>query len=93
MGGIVGTLIGIIITLIIVGVIWWAIQQLLPLIPLGEPFATIIRVLMMVILVLIVLWIIITLLGAAGVHVGGPFRLGQYGGSVAALSVAAAVDL
>ena len=29
----IGTLISIIITLIIVGVIWWAIQQLLPLLP------------------------------------------------------------
>ena len=81
MGGIIGTLIGIIVTLIILGVIWWAVQQLLPLIPLGEPFATIVRVLMTVILVLIVLWIIITLLGAAGVHVGGPFHYGYIGGS------------
>ena len=32
---IIGALIAIIITLIIVGVIWWAIQQLLPLIPDG----------------------------------------------------------
>ena len=94
MSGIIGTLIGIIITLVIVGVIWWAIQQLLPLIPLGEPFATIIRVLMMVILVLIVLWISIVLLGAAGVHVGGPFRWGYIGGSaVAALSSTTAVYL
>jgi hypothetical protein len=75
MSGIVGTLIGIIIALIVLGVIWWAIQQLLPLIPIGEPFMTIIRVLMIVILVFIVLWIILVLLGAAGVHVGGPFRL------------------
>ena len=94
MSGFIGVLISLIVTLIVLGVIWWAIQQLLPLIPLGEPFATIIRVLMMVILVLIVLWIIIVLLGAAGVHVGGPFRWGYIGGSaVAALSPATAVDL
>ena len=36
---------------------------------------TIIRVLMIVILVSIVLWTVLVLLGAAGVHVGGPFRL------------------
>jgi hypothetical protein len=60
----IGTLIGIIILLIIVGVIWWAIQQLLPLIPLGEPFATIIRVLLVVVLVLIVLFVILQLLSA-----------------------------
>ena len=76
----IGTLIGIIVVLIIVGVVWWAIQQLLPLIPIAEPFLTIIRVLMMVVLVLIVLWIILQLLGAAGVHVGGPFRLGAFTG-------------
>lgn len=89
----IGTLIGIIITLIIVGVVWWAIQQLLPLIPIAEPFLTIIRVLMMVVLVLIVLWIILQLLGAAGVHVGGPFRLGDAGRAFAALSTTAALDL
>lgn len=76
MSGIIGTLIGIIVTLIILGVIWWAVQQLLPLIPISEPFQAIIRVLMMVILVLVVLWVILVLLGAAGVHVPGPFRFG-----------------
>jgi uncharacterized membrane protein YwzB len=65
----IGTLIGIIFALIILGVIWWAIQQLLPLIPIGEPFRTIIRVLMIVVLVLVVLWIIMVLLGAAGIRV------------------------
>lgn len=61
----IGTLIGIIFTLIIVGVIWWAITQLLPLIPLPAPIAQIIHVLLVVILVLIVLWVIATLLGVA----------------------------
>ena len=93
MSGIIGTLIGIIITLIIVGVIWWAIQQLLPLIPLSEPFRRIVYVLMMVILVLIVLWVILVLLGGAGVHVGGPFRLGQLGRAFAALSAATSFNL
>lgn len=74
MSGMIGTLIGIIFVIIILGVIWWAINQLLPLIPLPEPFARIVHVLLIVILVLIVLWIIIVLLSAAGVHVAGPFR-------------------
>ena len=65
----IGILISVIVTLIILGVIWWAIQQLLPLIPLPEPFRTIIYVLMVVIMVLVVLWVILTLLGAAGVNV------------------------
>lgn len=60
----IGTLIGIIILLIVVGVIWWAVQQLLPLIPLPEPFRRIIYVLMVVILVLIVLYVILILLGS-----------------------------
>ena len=74
MSGMIGVLISIIVTLIILGVVWWALQQLLPLIPLAEPFRTIIRVLMTVILVLIVLWVMLQLLGYAGVHIGGPFR-------------------
>jgi hypothetical protein len=68
MAGIIGTLISIIVVLIITGVIWWGIQQLLPLIPLPAQFQVIIRVLMTIILVLIVIWIILVLLGAAGVH-------------------------
>jgi len=76
MSGVIGTLIGIIFVIIILGVIWWAINQLLPLIPLPEPFARIVHVLLILILVLIVLWIILVLLSAAGVHVPGPFRYG-----------------
>ena len=66
----IGTIISIIVTLIIVGVIYWAITQLLPLIPLPEPFARIIHVLLVILLVVIVLWVILQLLGAVGgVHV------------------------
>lgn len=66
---IIGALIGIIILLIILGVLWWGIQQLLPLIPLPEPFRRIIYVLMVIIVAFIVIWIILMLLGAVGVHV------------------------
>jgi hypothetical protein len=65
----IGTLIAIIFALIILGVIWWACQQLLALLPIAEPFRTIIYVLTVVIAVLIVLWIITLLLGMAGIHV------------------------
>jgi len=66
----IGTIISIIVTLIIVGVIYWAITQLLPMIPLPEPFARIVHVLLVVLLVIVVLWVILTLLGAVGgVHV------------------------
>jgi hypothetical protein len=64
-------LIYIIVALIIVGVIFWAIQQLLPLIPLPEPFRRIIYVLLVVILVLIVVFVILQLFGlVGGLHLG-----------------------
>lgn len=72
----IGTLIGIIFACIILGVIWWGAQQLLALVPLAEPFRTIIRVLMVVIMVIIVLWILMILLGMAGIHVN-TLRLGM----------------
>lgn len=65
----IGTVIGLIFLIIVLGVVWWAIQQLLPLIPIGEPFATILRVLLVVLLVVIVLYVIMQLLGAGGIHV------------------------
>lgn len=65
----IGTLIGLILLLIVLGVLYWGAQQLLALIPLAEPFATIVRVLLVVVLVLIVVWVITILLGAAGIHV------------------------
>lgn len=73
----IGTLIGIIFALIIIGVVWWAIQQLLPLIPIAEPFQTIIRVLCILVLVLIVLWILAVVLGMAGVPVN-TFGVGRH---------------
>ena len=65
----IGTLIGIIFVLIILGVLWWGAQKLMALIPIAEPFRTIIYVLMVIILVIIVLWILMVLLGMAGIHV------------------------
>jgi hypothetical protein len=50
-------------------VVYWAIQQLLPLIPMAEPFATFVRVLMVVLLVVFILWFASILLGLAGIHV------------------------
>ena len=60
----IGTIIGIIITLIVIGVIWWAVEQLLPLIPLPDPIARIIRVLLILLLVFIVLYVIVALLSS-----------------------------
>ncbi len=76
----IGALIGIIFALIILGVLWWAVQRLMALIPIAEPFRTIIYVLCVLILVLIVLYIIAMLLGFAGIHV--PMRLGELGAAM-----------
>jgi hypothetical protein len=67
----ISVLISIIFTLIILGVIWWACQKLMALIPIAEPFKTIIYVLMVVILVIIVLYVLAELLGLGGIHVSG----------------------
>lgn len=66
---IIGGLIALIVALILIGIIWWAIQQLLPLIPMAEPFNTLVRVLLTVVAVLIVLWVLLALLSAVGVPV------------------------
>lgn len=68
----IGTIIGLIFVLIILGVIWWGAQQLLALIPIGEPFPTIIKILMTIIIVIVVIWVLIVLLGIAGIHVSMP---------------------
>ena len=60
----IGTLISIVLTLVVLGVILWAVEQLLPMIPMPAPFAQIIRVLIIVIVVLVVVYIIAGLLGA-----------------------------
>lgn len=65
----IGSLVGIIFVLIVLGVLWWGVQKLMGLIPIAEPFRTIIYVLCVVIMVVIVLWIISVLLGMAGIHV------------------------
>ena len=65
----IGTLIGILLTLVIVGVIWWGVQQILAVLPIAEPFATIVRVVIVLISLLIVIWVISGLLGVAGVPV------------------------
>jgi hypothetical protein len=73
----IGTLIGLIFLVIVIGVVFWAVQQLLPLIPMGEPFRTIVRVLLILILVIIVIYVLIALLNTAGISVN-TFRLGNF---------------
>lgn len=67
--GVIGALIGVLILVVVAGVVYWAIQQLLPLIPLPDPFRQVVHVLLVLILVLIVLYVILMLLGVVGIHV------------------------
>lgn len=68
----IGTLIGVIFLVVIAGALWWACQKLLALIPLGEPFKTILYVIIVLIGVAIVLYAVQMLLGAFGIHVPWP---------------------
>jgi hypothetical protein len=66
---IIGALIALIIALILIGVAFWAAKKLIALIPLPEPFGTLVYVLLVLIGVLVVIWVLLTLLGYAGVNV------------------------
>ena len=65
----IGTLIGLLFVIIVAGFIFWAAQQLIALIPLGEPFATLVRIILYAIILIVVLYAISVLLGLMGVHV------------------------
>lgn len=60
-----GALIQLLITLLIVGVIWWAVTQIIGLIPLPEPIGRIVNVLLIVILAFIVIYALAALLPGA----------------------------
>lgn len=64
-----GTLIGIALTLFVAGVVWYCIRLLLAQVPIAEPFATGLHIMLILIAMVIVIWLITTLLGLAGVHV------------------------
>lgn len=64
-----GTLIGLIFFCIIAGFIVWALQELAKLVPLAEPFRTIVRILLVFIIVIVVIYAAQILLGLAGIHV------------------------
>jgi hypothetical protein len=68
----IGAVIGLILLVVFLGVVFYCVQQLLPLLPLAEPFSTILRVLVILLVAVIVLYVIVTLLGMAGVHVPVP---------------------
>jgi len=65
----IGTIISLILLIIILGVLFWAGQRLMALIPLAEPFRTILYVLLVLLTVVIVIYVFVTILGMAGIHV------------------------
>jgi hypothetical protein len=65
----IGTVIGLLLLLVFLGVLFWGGQQLIALVPMSEPFTTIVRVLIAILMVVIVIYVIIVLLGMAGIHV------------------------
>lgn len=78
-----GTVIGLIFFLIILGVLWWAlVQKLWPLVApyVGEPFNTFIYILIVVLFVVIVLYVAAQLLALAGIHVN-TFGFGRMSGA------------
>lgn len=65
----IGTLIGLIIVCIIAGFVIWAAQQLIALVPMGEPFVTLVRILIYAIVLVVIIYAIIVLLGMIGINV------------------------
>ncbi len=65
----IGGLVGLIILIVVAGFAFWAIQQLIGLVPLAEPFATLVRILLYAIVLFVVIYAIIYLLGMVGVSV------------------------
>lgn len=67
----IGVVIGIIIVLVVLGVLWWAGKQVFALIApyVGEPFMTLIRIVGVLLLLFICIFVIVQLLGLAGISV------------------------
>jgi hypothetical protein len=66
----ISALVGAILTLLVAGICFWALQQLIAFVPLPEPFARVVYVLMILLIALIVIYVIVSLLAPlAGVHV------------------------
>lgn len=64
-----GTLIGLIFFCIIAGVVIWGLRELVNLVPMGEPFRTLVRIVFVLITVVIVIYVAQILLSMAGIHV------------------------
>jgi hypothetical protein len=65
----IGTIVALILLVAVLGVLVWGGQRLMALIPMAEPFRTIVYVLFVVLTVAIVIYVIIVLLGMIGISV------------------------
>ena len=68
----IGAVIGLILLVVLLGVMFYCAQMLLPLITLAAPFRTILRVLIILLVAIVALYVIVVLLGFAGIHVPVP---------------------
>lgn len=56
------TLISVIILLVIVGLIWWAVNAIIVVLPLPEPIKTVVNVVLILVLCLIVIYTLLPLI-------------------------------
>lgn len=68
----ISSVIGIIFLLIIVGILWWAVTELIALLPLPSAIQRAIYILGVVLIALLVIYVIIVILGIVGIHVSIP---------------------
>lgn len=61
------TLISVLVYLIIAGLIWWAAITVIGVLPIPEPFKTVVRVVLIVILCLILIYALAPLLHVAAI--------------------------
>ena len=67
----IGTLISLLVYLLILGILWWAVNAILALLApyVAEPFMSIIKIILIVILALILISLLLQLMGVAtGLH-------------------------
>ncbi len=69
---IIGAFVAFLLLIVLAGLVWWAVQQLIALVPMTEPFITIVRIVMAFVVFAIVAWAIVTLLGMFGISVPFP---------------------
>ncbi len=67
----IGTLISLLVYLLVLGIVWWAVNAILGLLApyVAEPFMGIIRVILIVILALILISVLLQVVGVGG-HLG-----------------------